>query len=152
MISPLANNSIKCNPVWPLEVLPNYKTWQVQTPYPPPPLLGVLIKITFIDYRNLSLYFVFTPTKKHNSNCFSLHLILLAYLIHHAPILTCLSTHVKSSLSKEIFFPSVSLFFMSKWIYTIIVFLSLVYCLIYLLLLLLWIDIMTKVTLIMTNI
>lgn len=59
MISPLANNSIKCNPVWPLEVLPNYKTWQVQTPYPPPPLLGVLNRINFIGSR--SFYYTWFP-------------------------------------------------------------------------------------------
>lgn len=47
--TPLANKSIDCNLVLPLEVSPGYKRWPVVILNP---LLGVLIRNTFIDSRS----------------------------------------------------------------------------------------------------
>ena len=50
----LANNLINCKPIPPLESLPDYKIWSVQTLHPP--LLGALTSIDLTDSRKFSLY------------------------------------------------------------------------------------------------
>lgn len=56
------NNSIEYNPFPPLKTLPSYKRWPVETLYSP--LLGVLIRVTFIDYRTFPLNCITTYCPK----------------------------------------------------------------------------------------
>lgn len=56
---PSLGHSAEYNPVQPLESLPGYKRWIVQTPYPP--LRGVLTRVILIDYRTFLLHQISTP-------------------------------------------------------------------------------------------
>lgn len=71
----LGNNSIECDPVLPLETSPGSKRWPVEVPQPP--LLGVLVGITFIDFPALEFHTTFK--KPTNSSHVCLHSFL--YLI-----------------------------------------------------------------------
>lgn len=97
VISPLASNSIKCNPVWPLTILHDYKKWLLQTPYLP--LLGVLTRINFIGSRKFPIYLVSILTLKYpspNSSYFS----LFSFLPSHLPTPTFYSLFHKKVLCR----------------------------------------------------
>ena len=70
--SPLVNNSIECNPYPPLQALPGYKKWPVETSHSL--TLGSLVRIIFTDSRSFHFTrFQTNPQRPLNSNHLSPH-------------------------------------------------------------------------------